>query len=275
MVGSEATPSSVDKALEVMFAFSIAKPYLTAAEAAELTGVNRSTAHRMLQILEAHHVVQRRPGSPTRYELAARVLQLSEVILHQLDDLRSIALSHLTHLRDETGETAALHVRQNGSRVGIIQVESYHQLRRTYSDLGQEVPLYLGAPSLAMLAFLPEEQVERYLPPSDETWPETGIRTREELLERLAEIRRSGFTVSRAHRLAGIVSIAAPIRNRFGDVIASINVTGPEARFTEEAIRAMTDAVLHAASQLSRQVGYRPSADVPGAPGTPPVSIPR
>jgi len=163
--------SSAEKALDVLFSFSIARPHLSAIDVATITGMNRSTAHRMLQLLEAKHLVQRRLGDPSRYELTARVLQLSEVVLHQMDDLRSIALTHLTQLRDRTGETSALHVREAGARVGVTQVESRHELRRTYSELGQRVPLYLGAPSLAMMAFLTPEQIDRYLPSPDEEWP--------------------------------------------------------------------------------------------------------
>jgi DNA-binding IclR family transcriptional regulator len=252
---SGSTPSA-EKVLDALFAFSIARPRLSASDVAELTGMNRSTAHRMLQLLEAKHLVQRRVGDTSQYEVTARVLQLSEVVLHQLDDLRSMALSQLTRLRDRTSETAALHVRQGGARVGVTQVESRHQLRRTYSDLGERVPLYLGAPSLAMLAFLPGEQIERNLPSPDEEWPHVGVPDREAMLVWLAEIRANGYAVSRAHRLAGIVSIAAPIFNRFDDVIASINVTGPEARFDSESIETMARAVLDAASDLSRRMGH-------------------
>jgi DNA-binding IclR family transcriptional regulator len=256
MARSAGTTPSAEKVLDALFAFSIARPRLSASEVAEITGMNRSTAHRMLQLLESKHLVQRRLGDASQYEVTARVLQLSEVVLHQLDDLRSIALSHLTQLRDRTGETAALHVRQGGARVGVTQVESRHQLRLTYSDLGQRVPLYLGAPSLAMLAFLAGEQIERNLPSPDEEWPHIGVPDRGAMLAWLAKIRATGYAVSRAHRLAGIVSIAAPIFNRFDDVIASINVTGPEARFDPESIETMAKDVIEAASDLSRRMGH-------------------
>lgn len=261
MVTRSAAPSSAEKALEVLFAFSILRPRLSAAEVAEATGMNRSTAHRMLQILEAKHLVQRRVADPSRYELTARVLQLSEVVLHQLDDLRSAALSDLTRLRDRTGETAALHVHQNGARVGITQVESYHQLRRTYSDLGRRVPLYLGAPSLAMLAFLPEEQIERILPVSEAAWATIDDFDHRGVMDALALIRADGYAVSHAHRLAGIVSIAAPIRSRFGDVIAAINVTGPEVRFDDESVARMAAEVVDAAARVSRHLGYEQSQE--------------
>lgn len=268
MARTAGATSSAEKVLDALFAFSIARPRLSASEVAETTGMNRSTAHRMLQLLEAKHLVHRRLGDTSQYEVTARVLQLSEVVLHQLDDLRSIALSHLTQLRDRTGETAALHVRQGGARVGVTQVESRHQLRRTYSDLGQRVPLYLGAPSLAMLAFLTGEQIERNLPSSDEEWPHIGVPDREAMLARLVEIRTGGYAVSKAHRLAGIVSIAAPIFNRFNDVIASINVTGPEARFDPDSVETMAKVVTEAASDLSRRMGQvTPSQNPPSTQG--------
>lgn len=252
---SESPPAAV-KVLEVLFAFSLSNPRPTAAEVAEATGLNRTTAHRMLQVLEAQSIVRRVIAEPSRYELAARVLQLSETFLHQLDDLRSVALSYLTTLRDTTGETAALHLRQGAARVGVVQVESYHQLRRTYSDLGRPVPLYLGAPSLAMLAFLPREQIERYIPPADEPWPDIAARDSDELHRWLDETRERGFMISHAHRLAGIVSIAAPIRSRGGEAIAAINVTGPTDRFTADRTAEMVREVIVAARQISEHLGF-------------------
>ena len=269
MTTSSAAQSSADKALEVLFAFSISRPRLSAAEVAKLAGMNRSTAHRMLQLLEAKHLVQRRTGDSSRYELTARILQLSEVVLHQLDDLRSAALSDLTSLRDSTGETAALHVHQNGGRVGITQVESYHHLRRTYADLGKRVPLYLGAPSLAMLAFLPQEQIERILPTSEAVWANVDGLDHARVLEILAKIRVDGYAVSHAHRLSGIVSIAAPIRSRFGGVIAAINVTGPEARFDDESVARMATEVVQAAARVSRHLGYEAEEQTSPARSTP------
>ncbi|PJJ63743.1 IclR family transcriptional regulator [Compostimonas suwonensis] len=263
MEQSPASNPSAAKILDVLFAFSMANPHPTALEVANAAGINRTTAHRLLQILEANRIVRRRPGQSSRYELSARVLQLSETFLHQLDDLRSISLSYLTTLRDRTGETAALHLRQGDSRVGVVQVESYHQLRRTYSDLGKRVPLYLGAPSLAMLAFLPQEQIDRYVPQNGQPWPDIEFRDAVELFGWLADIREKGFAVSRAHRLAGIVSIAAPIRSRAGDVIAAINVTGPEARFTPQTIAGMAEAVVHAACEISERIGYSTHGTVP------------
>lgn len=252
---SEAQPAAA-KVLHVLFAFSLSNPRPSAAELAEATGLNRTTTHRMLQLLEEQGMVRRSIAEPSRYELAARVLQLSEVFLHQLDDLRSVAMSYLTTLRDETGETAALHMRQGGSRVGIVQVESPHQLRRTYSDLGRPVPLYLGAPSLAMLAFLSPEQIERYIPPADQPWPDIAASDSDELYGWLEQTRDRGYVISHAHRLAGIVSIAAPIRSRGGDAIASINVTGPTDRFTAERSDMMIRAVVTAAHSISAHVGY-------------------
>jgi DNA-binding IclR family transcriptional regulator len=260
-MNDKATPAmpSAAKVVEVLFAFSMVNPHLTAAEVADIVGINRSTAHRLLQILETARVVRRRPGESSSYELAARVLQLSETFLHQLDDLHSASLSYLTELVERTGETAALHVRQRDARVGIVQVESPHPLRRTYTDLGQRVPLYLGAPSLAMLAFLPQEQIDRYVP-RDDAWPSFEFADRDALMRALEAIRSRGFAVSHAHRLAGVTSIAAPIRSRSGDVIASINVSGPETRFSADAVFAMSELVVQAARRLSEQLGYPATA---------------
>ncbi len=246
---------SVDLAFEILFAFSVDRPVLGVSEVARLVGLNRTTAHRLLVTLEGCGVVRRDPATQ-KYTLTARVLQFSNTFL-QLSGIRTAAMGPMTALRDATNETAALHIRDGFGRIILAQVESHRELRRTYPNLGEPIPLHLGAPSKAILAFMTAEEIALYL---DQTslsgttpfaWP-----SREALEEELARVREQRYAVSCQERSLGVLSIAAPIFDRSGAVVASINVSGPLSLIGEAERAAYAPLVVHAASDISRTLGY-------------------
>lgn len=246
---------SVERAFEILFAFSADRPVLGASEIARLIGLNRTTAHRLLVTLEACGVVRRDPPTQ-KYTLTARVLQFSNTFL-QLSGVRAAAMAPMAALRDATNETAALHIRDGFGRIVLAQVESQRELRRTYPNLGDPIPLHLGAPSKVILAFMAPDEIALYL---DQTtlsgttpfaWP-----SREALEEELARIGKQGYAVSCQERSLGVVSIAAPIFDRSGAVVASVNVSGPLSLIGEDERRSYAPLVVHAASDISRALGF-------------------
>jgi IclR family pca regulon transcriptional regulator len=92
------------------------------------------------------------------------------------------------------------------------------------------------------------------LPPRPPRGEETS--TLAELREVLASVRRQGYAITDQEYEAGVFSIAAPVRDRTGEVIAAINVTGPVDRFTPDAVQERhLPALLRAARDLSAALG--------------------
>lgn len=95
---------------------------LTATEIAQRTGLSKSTAHRVVQSMEAYEFLSRHPGGG--YSLGRRLLALP---------LQALASPFLSALREETGETAQLWIRQGDRRLCVESFDSPHQLRITAS----------------------------------------------------------------------------------------------------------------------------------------------
>lgn len=237
---------SVRRAIDVLFCFDAAAPSLSAAEVAQRLGMNRTTAWRYLQTLASTGLV--RDLGEGRFGLGARTVSLAEAYTRQWGELEAVAGAALVRLRDEVEETAALHLRQGSSRVVVRQVESHHELHRTYRDLGQPISLLTGAPSRAILAALPDEERRTFLDAHAE-----GA-SRRELDRVLSEVQERGYASTHGSRVAGVSSVAAAIRDPSGAVIAAVNVTGPEDRLPAARTEAVARHVTAAARWIEQQL---------------------
>jgi DNA-binding IclR family transcriptional regulator len=244
---------SVRRAIDVLFCFDAASGSLNAAEVAERLRMNRTTAWRYLHTLASTGLV--RDMGEGRFGLGARTVSLAEAYTGQWGELEAIAGAALIRLRDAVEETAALHLRQGWSRVVVRQVESRHELHRTYRDLGQPISLLTGAPSRAILAALPDEERDAFLA------AHAGA-DRPEIEAAVAEAVSHGYASTHGSRVAGVASVAAAIRDPAGQVVAAINITGPEDRLPPSRTQEVADHVTAAATLIERQLAGHPP-DVP------------
>ena len=247
---------SLDRAVAILNVFSDARPMMNLSEIAEHLDLNTSTTHRLLQALKAHGLVTQ-PNGRKAYALGPTVLRLARLATGSLD-VQEIARPRLRRLRDEVGETAGLHVlRSDLVRVVVDQAESHQALRRSYTELGDPIPLHQGAPGKVMLAWLPEEQREAILARPLEPATDGTITDVTELRRDLDGIRERGFAVSYGERVGGIHTVAVAIRDHDGKVVAAISVTGPGTRMPTERLASIAPAVETAAREISAGLGYR------------------
>lgn len=241
---------SVVRAFDILYAFTPERPALGVSELAAQLQLNRTTVHRLLTTLE-HCGVVVQDRVTRKYRLSARVLQFSNLFAG-LSDIRAVALEPMTALRDRTGETVGLHLREGMNRVVVSQVESMQGLRMTYPMLGEQIPLHLGAPGKVILAFLPDEEVEVYLAQQPLLRATThSVTDVAQVRDALRLIRQQGFAVSHQERRLGVVSIAAPIFDSRGQPIASVNVTGPVQRIYQAEIDTYAPLVIETASAIA------------------------
>ena len=246
---------AIDRAIRILDAFSHDQPELGVADIARRLGLKRSTVHRALATMESGGLL-RQVASTQKYALGPKVLGLAYVLQSQLS-LSAVALPAMTALRDRCSETIALHVLEGRARVCVQQVESRQDLRRTYHDIGKELPVHAGSPGKLLLAFLPSEEAEKAIDESGllAVTPLT-ITDRSKLLLELALIRERGYALSSGQRTPGIASVSCPVRNHAGRVIAAINISGPEVRLTEAKMLEYLPMLRETTLAISRQLGY-------------------
>lgn len=248
---------SLDRAVAILNVFTRERAELGVSEIARLVGLTPSTAHRLLNSLLAHGLIQQVSGSK-RYALGPHVLRLAYIASGHVS-VQQAALPVMHWLRNQSDETVGLHVlRADHQRVVIDQAESHKPLRRTYTELGQPIPLHQGAPGKALLAHLSSEAQEAIL-----TRPLEAVTDRTPvdplcLRQELALIRERGYALSFGERVSGIHTVAVPVWNHTGAVVASLSVTGPAMRMGRERLEALAPLALEASRRLSAQLGYVP-----------------
>jgi DNA-binding IclR family transcriptional regulator len=220
----------LDKAV-VLLSFLSEEGPATLAEVVDGTGLPRPTAHRLLAALEAHRLVAR---GGVRYSLGPR-LSLWGSRAAGLD-LTGAARSALVALRDETGESTQLYVREGDRRVCVASVERASGGLRDTVPVGAVLPLDRGSGGKVLLAW--SENGERF----------TGA-------AELEEVRSRGWAESVAEREAGVASVSAPVFGADGELRAAVCASGPVSRLGEHPGERLARPVVAAARGIEAALG--------------------
>ena len=163
---AEASVQSVERAFALLERLSARPQGVGLVELSELTGLHKSTTHRLLACLGAMGYVVKDSQSG-RYRLTYKLLELSNAMLEDMDVL-SVAKPHLDQLSQRTGETVHLMVPEGTQGVYIYKSDTTGQ-GQMRSKVGLQVPLVVTAAGKAMLATGSDEEARRVWAQSDHT----------------------------------------------------------------------------------------------------------
>ena len=197
-------------------------------DVAERSGLPKSTAARMLATLVDEGAVEQVPGD-TSYRLGPRLITLAGGF-SLTRSLAAIARPTLSNLAEASGEAAGLGVPDGDLIHYIDQVDTVHPvLVRDWT--GVRAPLHAVSSGQVLLAFRTPAAIERYLERPMERFTSNTLVDPDAVRDRLREVRRRGYSWAIEEFDAGISSIAAPIADASGEVIAAVHVHGPSYRF--------------------------------------------
>lgn len=258
-VARSGTPSqvtSVEKAIDLLFCFDPEHAQLRLTDISDRVGLHKSTAHRLLALLKKKGLIVSDPDSQL-YSLGPGVVELSWVVLRQ-QDLRTICRPHLEQLHRLSNETVSLYTRMGNKRLCVEELESGQDIKYSHA-VGLIAPLHVGAPGKALLAFLPQMELDQLLP----TLPLTAITPHtltnlEQLKAELLSTRERGYALSHGERSAGASAVAAPIRDWRGKTVAALGVLGPSQRFTRDVLITLSQQIVQTARDISTALGYSP-----------------
>ena len=230
-------------------------PDLTLAQLSELLKLHKSTAHRLIMVLERHRLIEKNSNTG-KYRLGLKLYELGTKAIGQLD-LRDRARPFLERAVLETGETVHLCVYDDGEVVYLDKVEPTRSVRLA-SSVGRRNPAYCTSVGKAVMAFLPEAQVE--LAAAKHGFRQLTRRTISNMLElkaELAKVRKLGYAIDNEENEEGVCCVGAPVWSFGAHPIAAISVSGPTFRVTPEKIPIVAQSVVAIAQGLSRQLGMR------------------
>jgi DNA-binding IclR family transcriptional regulator len=120
--------------------------------------------------------------------------------------------------------------------------------------------MHCSASGKVFLAFLPDAERDRLLSQPLKAHTANTVISASELRRQLAEVQKRGYAVDNGELEVQVRAIAAPIRNRDGEIIAAMSMPCPTSRMTPERIAELAAALLEAAAEISARMGWRGSA---------------
>jgi DNA-binding IclR family transcriptional regulator len=202
------TVGVLDKSVQILQALADGPLDLVGLQAA--TALPRATAHRLATALEAHHMVRRDQAG--RFCLGFELIRLGTAATTNFP-LAELATPALIELRDRTGESVQLFVREGEGRRCVVSLQSSHALQWIV-PVGALLPLEVGSAGKVLLT-----------------------------AQRLAE--------SVEERERGVASVSAAVVDRGGRIVAAASVSGPVERLTRTPARHLGVAVEEAAAAVS------------------------
>lgn len=243
---------SIERAFAVLG--TLADGPIGVTEVAERASLPKSTAARLLASLAREGVVEQIPGD-TRWRLGPRIVTLAASV-RPTRSLVALSRPHLVHLAEITSEAAGLSI-QDGFTVHYVdQVDGRHPVGvRDWT--GTRLPMHAVSAGHVFLAHLRPAEVERFLAGPLEQVTDRTVTEPAALRERLRAVQLVGVAWTRDEFAEGIASVAAPIMDEDGDIVAAIHVHGPSYRFPHPGAEVEIAAeVISAAARISAAIRH-------------------
>jgi len=227
---------------------------------AEFVGEPTSSTYRLLQSLVALRLVE---PTPTRgmYRLGLFLLEVGSALEDSLD-VRTVALPTMRELRAELDVAVLLCYRRGVNAVCVERLDG-HDVRLVSMQVGDSLPLYVGAAPRALLAWLPQGEQRAVLNGITSLSSMAGFHVPPdaELQENISLTRRRGYSRSDEDVTLGVAALGSPVFNHRGELVAAISVSGlREAIIGRE--QAAAHALLSAAREISTALGHKESPHV-------------
>jgi DNA-binding IclR family transcriptional regulator len=249
---------AIDRAAQVLSSLQGAR-HLGITELAGLLELPPSTVHGIVKSLQQHGLVAKEPNG-NRYMLGPALLKLSNVYLDTLD-VRARAMRWTRELARRTGLSTRLGV-ELFDEVIIIHHNRRPDGTQQMPETGQSIPAHASAMGKVLLAYNPEQANELFAKPLRSLTGDT-ITDPAQLITQFAQIVERGIATEEDEAVLGESSVAAPIVDRSGSVIAAVAVVLPSSEWPPE------DPVLNDLRETARNI----SREL-GATNWPPAPLP-
>jgi len=245
---------SADRVLLILELIARRKGGLKHTEIADSLKIPQSSLSKLLATLVANEYLTFDKENK-RYRLGPQILTLSTRYLSDLDVVR-FAQPAIDDLAYRTGESASLAIKKGTEAMFVCKQESSQAIIPRLG-IGERVPLYATAVGKVLLAYLPEEELDRFIK-SVELAPltEFTITDPRSLLRELRLIRKRKIAYSREEQIKGLFAMAAPIFDLTNRVVAGMTVVTPKVRFNKKKDVLIRDVLAESAATLSQSLGF-------------------
>ncbi|OYT93246.1 MAG: IclR family transcriptional regulator [Burkholderiales bacterium PBB3] len=245
---------SLARGLEVIRSFSAESPRQTLTEVAERAGLTRAGARRILLTLQTLGYVHH---DGRLFQLTPRMLDLGFAYLSSLP-FWNLAEPVMEALVAQVKESCSAAVLDGTDIVYVLRVPT-QKIMRISLGVGSRLPAYCTSMGRMLLAGLPESELrQRLLDSQPVARTQATVVDIDQLMDRIAQVREQGWALVDQELEEGLISMAAPIKDRQGHTLAALNISGQANRSNAQVMQdTMLSPLLSASQTISRMVGLQ------------------
>jgi DNA-binding IclR family transcriptional regulator len=250
--GTPSQVQSVDRAISVLEILAREGEAGITEISVEL-GVHKSTASRLVSVLEARGLVEQL-GERGKYAIGFGIVRLAGAATGRMD-IAKLGRQTCQTLAETLGETVNIAVADNGVAINVSQARGSAAIS-TQNWTGQRTPLHATSSGKVLLAFMNEAERRRLLRRKlDQYTPRTTVEAADLAVE-LDRVAEEGYAVCFEELELGMHAVAVPIHGPSGEVVAAMSASGPSYRLSKQRVRQIVRPLTDAATELSSQLGF-------------------
>ncbi len=246
---------SLERALQILNVFTSARTSVTATQLSRILGLPKATVLRLCSTLIQYNYLAQDTESRA-YTLGLRLFELGNLVFSRFS-LGKTASPHLAGLQSRLGKTVFLSTIDKDELLYIDKKEDLTNPIRFTSSVGDRRPPSWGMSGPLLMAYLPDDEVERLL----QRHPLAAY-TRKSYTEKwafkewLRKIRERGYCVEDGTAFDGISGVSAPIRDHEGNIIAAVSVGFISSSVDARGLKRIIKEVTETAGAISKEIGY-------------------
>lgn len=224
---------------------------MTLSEIAEVLSVPKNSIFRITStLLDSGYLLR---NNDKKFVLTRKLLAIGSSAVSEYS-LVEKSFESMCQLRDLVQETVLIGTIAQNEFIVMEQAVGKHAFKFML-DIGSRLSLHTAAPAKAILAYLPEEQLEKFLNVMNfKQFNQRTITTATDFRSALETVRKHGYAIDHAEELDGVHCIGAPVFDRYAYPVASIWTTGPSERLPESMFVTFGQQIKEYADRISQKL---------------------
>lgn len=252
---SEKSVQVIDRAFDILEALAVEKDGLGVTELGGLTGLHKSTVHRILSAMAERGYVEKNPARGV-YKIGLKLVEISSVCLNNVE-LKTEARPYLSELTAKLNQPTHIAILDGTDAVYIDKVDIVNSIR-LYSQIGRRISAHSSALGKCLLSGLTDSELEERLEGYNFTkYTGKTITGKEELIRQVKAARDTGWAIDDEEHDEGIRCIGSPVFDYRGKVIAAVSIAGPAEVISPARDGEVSRLVIGAALNISRRMGFK------------------
>jgi IclR family transcriptional regulator, KDG regulon repressor len=250
---------TIDRAIDVLQAFTLEKSALSIEEISTTTDIPKNTVYRILYTLERRGLIKFDQDSLT-YQPGLRLIEFGFLQASVLD-IKKEAEDLLDDLFKKTKQTVLMALKEDDDQLFYIFKRESSEGLKVSTQVGLRRNIFFGVLGHSILAFLPETKVERLLQTEFKPHSPNSVTDKDIVRQRISKIKQERVYIQSNETTVGVMGISAPVFNAIGEPIAAIGVIGPAIYYDEQQIEMVKKLVKECGEKISERMGFKIKSD--------------